>query len=417
MQGQIRNVAIIGDGPGACVVGTLIARAGVRTAIYSRGTRPDLVVGESLVPAVVPILRKLGIEKEVSRYSTYKPGATFMLTPPHAHMSFDFSRVDSHLPPYAYNVPRDRFDASLINAAEQAGVRIVVHTATLERVADSERVRLDPASLAALDGWFEGQPDLIVDATGRARLLPKLLGIPFDRGERHDQALFAHRSHAPLSFPGHVHTDRLRHGWCWRIPLPGRVSVGIVVNGDIIREYGATPEERYDNYLKSEPWLSSWSNQSERLTPVVQYTNYQLASQRVYGDGWVLVGDTAGFVDPVFSSGLYLAMDGACVLASTILDGAPKAFARYQRHVQDHIRAWQRIVSYYYSGRLFTLFRAGDHVQDTMLGRALHGHMNKHMGRIFTGAAGTRRYSLNLLRFMTQYGLYELDPENLRVAG
>jgi flavin-dependent dehydrogenase len=201
--------------------------------------------------------------------------------------------------------------------------------------------------------------------------------------------LFAHRSSAPLSFPGHVHTDRLKHGWCWRIPLPGRVSVGVVVSGDVIREYGSTPEERYDNYLKSEPWLSSWSHESERLTPVVQYTNYQLASTRLYGDGWALAGDTAGFVDPVFSSGLYLAMDGACTLAEAILDGSPTAFARYQRHVHDHIRAWQRIVSYYYNGRLFTLFRAGEHVRDSFMGRVLHCHMNKHMGRIFTGAAGT----------------------------
>lgn len=416
MPRDINSVVIIGDGPAACVVGTLIARAGVRTAILSRGTRPPLVVGESLVPAVVPIIRKLGIEKEVSGYSMYKPGATFMLAPPHSHMSFDFSRVSSTLPPYAYNVPRDRFDASLVNAAKDAGVRIVRHTAAPERIGDSDRIRLDATSLAALEGWIDGQPDLIVDASGRSRLLPKLLGLPTERGERHDQALFAHRSSAPLSFAGHVHTDRLAHGWCWRIPLPGRVSVGIVVNGEIIREYGNTPEERYDNYLKSEPWLASWTQDTERLTPVVQYTNYQLASSRLHGEGWALVGDTAGFVDPVFSSGLYLAMDGACTLADAILDGSPAAFARYQRHVHDHIRAWQRIVSYYYNGRLFTLFRAGEHVKGTLVGRLLHGHMNKHMGRIFTGAAGTRRYSLNLLRFMTQYGLYDLDPENLRVG-
>jgi flavin-dependent dehydrogenase len=190
-----------------------------------------------------------------------------------------------------------------------------------------------------------------------------------------------------------------------------------VVHGDIIREYGATPEERYDNYLQTEPWLRSWSGESDRLTPVVQYTNYQLASQRLYGDGWALVGDTAGFVDPVFSSGLYLAMDGACTLADAILDGSPTAFERYQRHVHGHIRAWQRIVSYYYDGRLFTLFRAGEHKRDTLIGRIVWGHMNKHMGRIFTGAAGTRRYSLTLLDFMIRHGLSDLDPETLRIGG
>ena len=201
------------------------------------------MVGESLVPAVIPILRMLGVEDEVRAYSVYKPGATFVVDREFT-IQISFDEVCSRIPRYAYNVPRDRFDATLRAVCERSGARIVEASARVEIVPGSvaepggPRVRLGAESLAAASDCLGGAPDWIVDASGRSRLLARLLELPSYGQERRDMALFAHCEGVVLDHPGHVHSDRLEHGWCWRIPLPGRVSLGIVADPAVFRSLG-----------------------------------------------------------------------------------------------------------------------------------------------------------------------------------
>jgi flavin-dependent dehydrogenase len=412
MAQPIRSVAIVGGGAGGAPRASFLARAGVAVTIFGKRKRPPLIVGESLVPAIVPFLRELGIEEEVRAYSTYKPGATWVFDADD-RMSFRFTEVRKARSTYSYNVPRDRFDASILGAAACAGTRVVEHTATLEHDPGSDRLRLDPETLAA--AGERAAPDLVVDATGRTRLVARLLELPTAHGARQDTALFAHLLGVQVVHAGHVHTDRLQRGWAWRIPLPDRVSVGVVVDSDHIRTFGDTIEEQYDHYLRSEPLIRGWGGSCERVTPVVRYTNYQLVALRGHGDGWALVGDAFGFVDPVFSSGMLLAMDGARTLARTILDGSPRAFARYERHVLQHVRAWQRAVGYFYDGRLFTLIRVGEETRGSFIGALMAPHFNTHLPRVFTGEATTNHYSLGLLSFMCRHSLGGRDPSQFEV--
>ena len=409
----IRTVAIIGGGPAACTLAVLLARAGIRVGLWHKPKSAPLIVGESLVPAIIPMLRKLGVEDEVRKYSMLKPGATFNLTPDIA-FSFFFENLKG-LPRYAYNVPRDQFDATLLEAAQKAGAAVFETAAEISRVAGTDRVELSVATIAATGGFFAAAPDLIVDATGRLRLLPNLLGIASHEGRRKDTALFAHVDTTHLDHEGHVHTTRLDRGWSWRIPLPGRVSLGMVVPADHLPQFGTTKEERYDNLLKQDPHLRLVAGEAKRITPVMEYTNYQLVSERIVGDGWALVGDTAGFIDPVFSSGLFLGMNGAFLLAAAINDGSASAFQRYQSEVKHHLETWHEIVDYWYNGRLFTCFKVGEKLRDTLLVKLTFPHMNKHMGRIFGGAASNSAYSIGLLRFAMKYGLKDEDPQEFLV--
>jgi flavin-dependent dehydrogenase len=239
--------------------------------------------------------------------------------------------------------------------------------------------------------------------------------LPTEHGPRRDTALFAHLAGVPSETPGHIVTNRLARGWCWRIPLPGRMSVGLVLPGEELARFGATIEEQYDACIRTDPWIRAWGAGAERLTPVVKYSNYQLVTLRGVGDGWALLGDAFGFVDPVFSSGLLLAMDGARALADAILAGAPAAFMRYERHVIRHIRAWQRAVGFYYDGRLFTLMRIGERNAHTAIGRLIQPHLNTHLPRVFTGEATTRRYSFGLLSAMCRHALGADDPSRLAI--
>jgi len=413
MPQRFETIALVGGGPAGGLLAARLARAGRRVVIFTKRKRPPLVIGESLVPAIVPFLRELGIEDEVRGYSTYKPGATWVLSDDRT-ISFSFQNVRKASTRYSYNAPRDRLDESILQAAVRSGAVLCDTTATLER-AGGDRVRLSDATLAASGGALTRQPDLLIDASGRARLLSNLLDIPAVAGDRRDTALFAHLEGVPVIVPGNVHVDRLARGWSWRIPLPGRVSVGLVVDADHIRTFGDTVEQQFDAYLAADPVIRRWNAAMRRLSPVMKYTNYQLASTRGVGDGWALVGDAFGFIDPIFSSGLLIAMDAATVLADAVLDGSPRAMKRYERHVLKHLAAWRRAVGYFYDGRLFTLIEVGEEAKQHWIGRLLDPHFNTHFPRVFTGERTTKRYRLGLLSFMCEHSLGARDPALLRV--
>ena len=415
MNRSIQTVAIVGGGPAGASLATYLARAGRRVALFDVGSQLPLVIGESLVPATVPFLRKLGIEEEVAGYSVFKPGASFALPRRQEQMHFHFGEVRKARTPYSYNVPRDRMDASIRAAATNAGAVLFAHRARALRDGDGERVRLCDDTLEKTGGFLTGQPDLVVDACGRGRIVARLLDLPTETGERRDIALHAHMENVDLDCQGHVHTDLLERGWSWRIPLPGRVSVGLVVPSDFLADFGDSVEEQFDAFLRRDPVASGWSEHAKRISPVVKYTNYQLRTLRGVGPNWALVGDAFGFVDPVFSSGLLVGLDAAWELSRAILDGRERAFERYERHVLRHLHNWHRAAGHFYDGRLFMLFRVGNYVKGTALGKVLDPHFSTHIPRVFTGEATTGRYSVGLLNFMCEHGLAGNDPAELAV--
>jgi hypothetical protein len=410
--GEIRSVAIVGGGPAGAALGTFLARAGLAVTLFDGGKRPPLIVGESLVPAVVPFLRALGVEEEVASYSTFKPGATFTFDADDT-LSFLFGEVRAAKTPYSYNVPRDRLDGSVREAAVRAGARFVPRHAQLERDG-ADGVRLSAESLAAAE--LAAPPDFIVDAGGRARLLGRLLGIEAVEGARRDTALHAHLEGVPLLHEGHVHTDLLEHGWCWRIPLPGRVSVGLVIDSPVLREFGDTAEDQFDAYLRHDRRLRDWGVTAKRIAPVVKYTNYQMRHVRGVGANWALLGDAFGFVDPVFSSGMLIGLDAAQELAAALgAGGGRERLARYEAHVLHHLANWQRVAGYFYDGRLFTLLKLGDKKRQKFPWLLVDPHFRKHLPRVFTGESTTKRYSTGLLDFMVRWALFGTDPQPLRV--
>jgi len=393
---RARKVMVIGDGPAGATLAHRLAARGHHVALFGRG-RPPLVVGESLVPAAIPLLRELGVEDEVRSYAVYKPGATFLVSESDA-LSIDFAETCRRIPGYAYNVPRDRFDATLRAACLRAGVQLVEASARLAREpAGGDRIRLEPDCRADAVAALGAAPDLVVDATGRARLLAQQLALPRRVGPRRDTALFAHWRGVPLDAPGHVHTDRLSRGWCWRIPLGDRVSLGVVVDAGCLRRFGPDLAAQLDGFAAHEPYLKRITEGAERLTPVVKYTNYQATTLRGVGEGWALVGDSFGFVDPVFSSGLFLALAGARALARAIDAGGTAAMCRYERLQLRHLAAWQRAARYYYDGRFFALLRLRDASPARGAARLLHRHFAAHAPGVFTGEGSASRYATWLL--------------------
>jgi flavin-dependent dehydrogenase len=426
------RVAIIGAGPAGSALAILLAGQGGEVTLFDDGRRPELLVGESLVPAVVPILRRLGLEEETATFSRVKPGVSFIWSATD-RASVTFARFAPAVFPYAYNIPRPRFDEALLARAIASGVRHVPVRARLQAVpapGTRSEVALAPETLAAEPALKGRPPDLIVDASGRARHAARALAIPARLGPRKDVAHFAHfESFRWTDAPGQVLIARGAAGWSWCIPLPERLSIGVVLGHDDAAHLGRTPEERLDRAIATDAWLSSIAGDAKRVTGVATYSNYQLISERGHGPGWVMVGDAFGFIDPMLSPGVFLALRSAEVLAGALhpwlrrravpspteLDAA---LASYAHHQNAMLSAWFELVAYLYDGRLAALMRAGrDWITPGagFLKTATENHIARHVGLLASGAATTSRYSRGLLRFASRYGRRGVDPAELAI--
>jgi flavin-dependent dehydrogenase len=422
------RVAIVGAGPSGSALAIMLAREGGHVTLYDDGRRPALLVGESLVPAVVPILQRLDIEKETAGFSRIKPGVSFIWSPDDK-VSVAFNRFAPAVFPYAYNVPRPRFDDALLAKAIASGIDYVASRAQLEPGASTE-LRLTRETLAAAPGLSGEEPDLVVDATGRARLAARVLGIPARLGPRKDVAHFAHFEGFEWDeAPGQVRIGRGEAGWSWCIPLPERLSIGIVLGQDDAAKLGRTPEERLERAIGADAGLTSIVGRGRRVSEVATYANYQQISERGHGRGWVMVGDAFGFVDPMLSPGVFLSLRSAEQLADALTpwlrrhetpapDELDRVLAAHAATQDEMLSAWLELVAYLYDGRLAALIQAGRSWMPEnpgLLKRAMQQHIARHVGLLASGAATTSRYSRGLLRFLGRYGLRGVDPADLAI--
>jgi flavin-dependent dehydrogenase len=413
MKNRIQTVGIIGSGPSGATLASLLTMKGVDVTLFDDGRRPDLIVGESLIPAIIPVLRKLGIEERVAKVCQYKPGVSFTFGRDY-EIDFCFESVKGVLPTYAYNSPRPAFDCLFDERADELGVKRVKARAKVGR--DEVRgIRLAEETLAQAP-WLNGkQPDLLVDSTGRSRLFARTMDIPAHLGPRKDVAYFAHFEGFVERPPqGQVVIGRMDHaGWSWRIPLPGRMSVGIVLNKDEAVQLGATPEDRLETAIARDSQLSAAGQNRRRISEVAVYTNYQLVSDRGHGPGWVMTGDAFGFVDPMLSPGMWLALHSAEVLSEN-LDNLPA----YEREIRKLIQSWMELIQYFYDGRMFAMYQTGTHFERAYPGKIsdwMQWYFNRLIASMASGATTTAAYPRAVIKFMARHGIWKSDPVALAI--
>lgn len=432
-QPGVLRVAIIGAGPCGSALAIFLAREGAEVTLFDDGRRPELLVGESLVPAVIPILKRLGIEEETATLGLLKPGASFVWSPTD-RFSFTFARFAPAVPAYAYNVPRPGFDEALLAKAVACGAQRVVARARLEPAGGDgahAELALAPETMATVPALGGRQPDLVVDATGRARLAARVLNIRAKVGPRNDVAHFAHfQGYRWQDEPGQVVINRLQAGWGWCIPLKDRLSVGIVVSREAAAGLGHTQAGRLERAIAEDPWLFAIAGGSRRVTTVATYSNYQLISQRGYGPGWVMVGDAFGFVDPMLSPGVFLALRSAELVAEALTPFVRRrpipspaelasALGSYAAVQTSMLAAWSDLVGYLYDGRMPALFRAGrDWVEGSpsVFRTAMQRHIELHMALQVSGVRTMSRYSRGLLRLLGRHGLRGVKPADLAIG-
>jgi len=401
------KIAIIGGGPSGSVCATLLAQRGHEIAVFDEGDRPEHIAGESLVPGVIPLFRRMGIEDQVAAIGVRKPGVTFFPALG-KEIAFSFSSLPRKFPAYAYNVPRPAFDRILEASAAQAGALVIPQRANL--IAEGDKLHLSQETLASAGIWNGRQPDFIIDSSGRRRLAARLLNIKADVGPRRDVSHFAHyEGFDPERPSGQVRINRLANGWSWRIPLQGKMSFGVVMDQKAAAALGKTPEDRLEAAMKNDPHLSSETRGAKRISQAETYANYQLVSTKGVGENWASVGDAFGFVDPMLSPGMLLALQSAELLDEQLsTKPLEEALQVYSTKMTESLNAWRDLINYFYDGRIFELQDRGREFQTKLpflpLG-FIETFMSANMSGMASGFTTAEPWSRGVLKYVERFVL------------
>lgn len=393
------DVAVVGGGPGGSTAAAFLAQGGLSVALFERDVFPRFKVGESLLPTTLPLLDRLGVHDAIKACGfLLKYGAAFHDQESGLQHTFYFLR-DKPWPPYAYQVTRADFDLVLLEHARKQGVA-VHQPATVETLA------LD-ADGVTLQGQTGGEPftvraRFLIDASGREGFVAGRLG----RRERIPNlgkvAVFAHYQGAerlPGIDEGNVRIFLFEDGWFWWFPLANDLtSVGCVMHARTVKARPGSVEELFEDMIARCTRVANGLRGARRITPVHRTANFAYVNSPVVGDRFLCVGDAIAFVDPIFSGGVYIAMQTAELAAQAVLaafrDGRFEArrFRDYERRVWGGLRPFFRFIHKYYEPAFMELF-----LQPRDVLGMLEGVLSVLSGGSFLRMRWKTRFSLSVL--------------------
>ena len=331
MKTEQSDVVVIGGGPAGSTAATLLARCGYKVIALEKARHPRFHIGESLLPMNLPVFERLGVLDKVRALGVFKPGADFEADNERGYNTYAFSRAIGNSPPHAYQVWRQDFDKMLYDHARECGADAREgHEVVTVQQSGSRDTRLD---VNTDDGRnYSIQTRYVVDASGRDAFLSTKKKLRRKNDEHQSAAIFGHFRGAARRAggdQGNISIYSFEHGWMWMIPLPGDVmSVGAVCRPEYLKQRKGRTLEFLLETLKRSPALWRRIEHAALIDDEVRVTgNYSYDSARMGDPGWVLVGDAFAFLDPVFSSGVYLAMSGA-EQAANVVDAALREPAR-----------------------------------------------------------------------------------------
>jgi flavin-dependent dehydrogenase len=324
--GTLRNcrecdVLVVGGGPAGSTIAALLAQKGRRVVVLEKDHFPRFHIGESLLPLNLPIFECLGVADAVAAIGVYKPGAE-VISDEHAEAAtFRFDRNPHLTIDHSYHVKRADFDKLLLDNSRRLGATVLEGTRVTEIEFDAEGQ--SRVTAVGPDGtpsaWLTR---FLVDASGRDTLLLRRLGLKQVDKRNNTAAVFGHFRNVPRlhgNAEGMITMHLFGHGWFWMIPLPDDVmSVGLVGTGSFFKTRTQDLDGLFACAVATSPRLAERMANAKPIGPLVATGNYSYGGRRYGGDGYILVGDAATFIDPLFSSGVMMAMSSAVLGAEVV---------------------------------------------------------------------------------------------------
>ncbi len=369
------DVGIIGCGPAGAVAGALLAARGYSVAIFDRDRHPRHHIGESLLPASMGILESIGMSAAwMQAHHQPKFGARFFDPVVNRMETFSFASRDAGAVPPAFNVLREEFDQQLCDLAQRKGCAMYANCNITAVTEDTAPVRINTATGDA------HSCDFLIDASGGAAMLAKKLGhrdmIP-DFGRLAVYNYFADFPFADLTDPlerQYFTMHLIDDGWIWLIPLHnGSISIGAVLKREAVRK-NMNPREQFGAAVAQSPLLQERLRNARALSEYRVAGDYSYHCGQRFGSHYVLIGDAAGFLDPIFSSGVHLAVSSAArvveAVEAVLQHGNHAALAVYQTEMEAGTGVFQAFVGRFYQRDLVrNLFFAAN--QNVMLRKAI----------------------------------------------
>jgi flavin-dependent dehydrogenase len=404
------DVVVVGGGPAGSTTATLLAERGHRVVLLEKEAHPRFHIGESLLPANVPLFEKLGVAREMQAIGMEKWGATFVSPWHDATAGFEFADATDPSMPMAYQVRRSEFDEILFRRAAgvvaEARERCRVREIDLGGPGSPARVSAQDA-----DGTMrEWTAKFVVDATGRDTFVGNQLKIKRRNPAHNSAALYGHFRGAQRDCgkpEGNIIIFWFDHGWFWFIPLKdGTTSVGAVVWPYYMKARDKPLAEYFTDTIALCPALAKRLEGAELVSGPEATGNYSYEMDACQGANHILVGDAYAFIDPVFSSGVMLAMNSGFAGADVVdarLKGDSRAESAARRRFDHVMRHGPREFSWF-------IYRVTNPtLRDLFMSPSERFDMKKALLSVLAGDIfGTTRVKPGLYAFRIAYYLFSL---------
>lgn len=354
------DAVVIGGGPAGSTAATLIAQAGHRVLIVDREHFPRFRLGESLMPATYWTFQRLGVLDKM-RSSTFvqKHSVQFFTKTGKGALPFYFAEFDGHESSQTWQVDRSDFDLMLLEHAAENGVEVCQGGNVKDVVFEGDRARA--VEIESEDGArTRVDARVIIDCSGQTALIGRKLKLKqVDPVLRHASIYTRYRNAwrdagrdegATLI----LHTNAAK-SWFWYIPLPGdEVSVGVVGPIDYLLKRGDSPEKVFHDELEICPEAARRLEGAERIFAIKPIRDFSYISKQIAGNGWIMAGDAFGFLDPIYSTGVFLALKSAEFAADAVIEAFDKdetsaaQLGRYGQQYVDGMEAMRKLVYAYY---------------------------------------------------------------------
>lgn len=361
---DVRSVdaVVMGGGPAGSVTAALLARAGASVALVERERFPRFHIGECLAPGTLAVLDGLDLRGPLSERYTARLGVRLTCARTGRTQRFAYEEAFADVGA-GWVAPRAHLDDALLRRAEALGAQVIAPAAVEDVLFEAGRAT--GVRVVHADGAREGfVARVVVDATGQDSLIARRVGARDPIAGVEHAALFAHWQRAARregDEEGDLDVVVTPHGWIWSAPLPGEVSsVGALCSAAWARtrHRGESTDEFYARTLDDAAPVRAMLRRATRLTPTRAASGFAFGVARRAGDGWVLVGDAGGFVDPLFDAGMHLAIGGGAEAARAVLDAlaaddvSAKRFARYDARVRRASELYAGLAQAFYAGTL-----------------------------------------------------------------